>query len=82
MSIRPKGSGIPTHKYVLVFTDKRFQDQLDARFPGWREYHWYVVHNPKDTKDTARHMAYNLHQVGLRLLPDDDGTTVEKVPSE
>lgn len=54
---------------VVVFTDKRMQDQLDERMPNWRTRGWIVIHNIKETEEAGRKTREVLAQLGTPL-PD------------
>ena len=54
---------------VVIFTDKRMQDQLDERMPDWRTRNWIVIHNPKETEEAGRRTREILKSLGTPL-PD------------
>ena len=54
---------------VVVFTDKRMQDQLDKRMPDWRSRNWIIIHNPKETAEAGRRTRELLIELGTPL-PD------------
>ena len=73
VTIIPQGSEIPTHKFVLVFSDKKFLELLTSRIPDWESYHWYLVHNPRETREVTKHFLYLLSSVGIVVPPEDGG---------
>lgn len=58
---------------VVLFTDKRMQDQLDERMPDWRTRTgpdgktWIVIHNPKETEQAGRYTKQVLAELGTPL---------------
>lgn len=69
-SMLPAGTDAFDGRYpVIVFTDKRMQDQLDERMPDWRTRNWIVIHNPKETEEAGRRTREILHELGTPL-PD------------
>jgi hypothetical protein len=42
---------------VIVFTDTKYQEQLDAVHPEWRTKNWLVIHNPKATEEAATYLT-------------------------
>lgn len=66
----PKGTEAFDGRYpVVVFTDKRLQDQLDERMPDWRSRNWIVIHNIAETEKAGRYVTKILDQLGTPL-PD------------
>jgi len=65
----PKGTEAFDGRYpVVLFTDKRMQDQLDERMPDWRSRkHFTVIHNPKETEQAGRYTKQILAELGTPL---------------
>lgn len=69
----PKGTEAFDGRYpVVIFTDKRLQDQLDERMPDWRDRNWVVIHNIKETETAGRYTRRILEELGTPL-PDGGG---------
>ncbi len=65
----PKGTEAFDGRYpVVLFTDKRMQDQLDERMPDWRSRkHFTVIHNIKETEQAGRYTKQILAELGTPL---------------
>lgn len=64
------GGGLPDAEEVIVFTDAKFQKELDSRKPNWRDEGWLIIHNRKATQQAADWIKQVLAERGTPL---DDG---------
>lgn len=52
---------------VVVFTDTKYQEQLDERAPHWRTADWIVIHNPKATEEVGAFLISLLEEFGTPI---------------
>jgi hypothetical protein len=52
---------------VIVFTDTKYQAQLDEKQPGWKDRGWVIIHNPKATEDAATYLTQLLSDWGTPI---------------
>lgn len=64
------GAGLPEAEEIIVFTDIKFQKELDTRKPDWRNENWLILHNRKSTEQAMNWIKQVLVERGTPL---DDG---------
>jgi hypothetical protein len=52
---------------VVVFTDTKYQQQLNDRAPHWRTANWLVIHNPKATEEVGAFLTTLLEEFGTPI---------------
>lgn len=60
---------------IIVFTDTKYQEQLDENTPDWQSRGWLVIHNPKATEQAAQYLHGLLTEWGTAGLCNPDCDT-------